>query len=48
MANVSEKINIGKKLKRIGTVMAYPRPTDKSEYKISVLAFSDASKSILL
>lgn len=33
-----------RKLKRIGTVLSYPRPTDKSEYNLSGLAFSDSSK----
>lgn len=36
--------NIVRKLKRLGTFICYPRPTDTSNYELTVLGFADASK----
>lgn len=45
VARVVEQIYILRKLKRIGTVLSYPGTPGKSEYILSVLAFSDACKA---
>lgn len=45
VCHLIEQVNILRKLKRIGTCMSYPRPTDNSQYVLTVLAFADASKS---
>lgn len=42
-AHMCEQISIVRKLKKLGTTISYPRPTDKSRYEISILVFSDAS-----
>ena len=34
-----------RKLKKLGTVISYPRPTDATEYDLTVLVFSDASRT---
>lgn len=40
-----EQVNALWKLKKLGTTIAYPRPTDKVIHKLSVLVFTDASRT---
>lgn len=40
-----EQVNILRKLKKLGTVICYPRPTDQLERELSVLVFADASRT---
>ena len=40
-----EQINIVRNRKRLGTTISYPRPTDTDEYRLTVLAYTDASKA---
>ncbi len=44
VSNLTEQISIVRKLKKYGTSISYPRPTDKTKYKLSILVFSDASR----
>ena len=39
-----EHVNIVRKLKKLGTTIAYTRPSDKCQYELSVLLFADASR----
>lgn len=43
VSHLVEQSNIVRKVKQLGTTIAYPRPLDKSHYELSVLVFSDAS-----
>ena len=45
VSHLVEQANIIRKLKKMGTTIKYPRPTDKKEYHLSILIFSDASRS---
>ena len=45
VCHLVEQINIVRKLKKLGTTVAYPRPTDKDKYQLSVLVFADASRT---
>ena len=45
VSHLFEQVNIVKKLKKIGTTIAYPRPLDKKQYELSVLVFADASRT---
>ena len=44
VAHIIEQTNILRKLKKLGTVISYPRPTDNQQYGLSILVFSDASR----
>ena len=44
ISDLVEQLNIVRKLKRLGTAISYPRPTDKRDYELSILVFADASK----
>lgn len=44
VCHLTEQQTILRKLKKLGTAINYPRPEDKSEYQIALLAFADASK----
>jgi len=44
VSNVVEQINVLCKLKRFGTVISYPRPTDRGKYELLILVFADAAK----
>lgn len=39
-----EQVNIVRKLKKLGTKISYPRPTDDAYYALRILVFSDASR----
>lgn len=43
--NIIDQINIVTSVKRFGTVLSCPHPTDKSEYCLTALTFADASKA---
>lgn len=45
VCNLIEQVNVLRKLKRLGTTIAYPRPTDQDMHKLSVLVFTDASRT---
>lgn len=45
VCNLLEQINVFRKFKKLGTTIAYPRPTDKQAYDFSVLVFTDASRT---
>lgn len=44
VSHMVEQTNILRKMKKLGTVISYPRPTDKREHELSVLVFADASR----
>ena len=44
ICHLVEQQNAVRKLKKLGTVINYPRPNDTLEYELSVLVFADASK----
>ena len=44
VSHIIEQQNAVRKLKKLGKTISFPRPSDKAEYKLSVLVFADASK----
>lgn len=44
VSHMLSQINILRKLKRLGTVITYPRPEDSQKYEMNILVFADASK----
>ena len=44
VSHLIEQVNIVRQLKKLGTTIAYPRPSDNSRYELSVLVFADASR----
>lgn len=45
VSDLIEQVHILRKLKKLGTAISYPRPTEKSENELSVLVFADASRT---
>lgn len=45
VSHLVEQQVIIKKLKKLGTAISYPRPSDKCEQELTVLVFSDASRT---
>jgi len=45
VCHLVEQINTIRKLKKLGTTISYPRPVDNQDYDMSILVFSDASRT---
>jgi len=45
VCHLVEQINTIRKLKKLGTTISYPRPVDNQDYEMSILVFSDASRT---
>lgn len=45
VSDLVTKINVVRKLKKLGTTISYPRPSDNTKYELSILVFSDASRT---
>lgn len=45
VCNLVEQRNIVKKLQKLGAFIGYPRPVDKRNYELTLLAFADALRT---